>query len=95
MLEVDGRKRWQAQIDGMRAVAPRNSLGIYAAEIAHVGPAILLRVGVHDFPVEARFRNAHAIVFTKHGRVVLADLETKLIDFQQYYNEHRTHAGLD
>jgi transposase InsO family protein len=24
-----------------------------------------------------------------------ADLETKLLDFQQYYNGHRTHAGLD
>ena len=24
-----------------------------------------------------------------------ADLETKLFDFQQYYNGHRTHAGLD
>src|SRR6202790_2992360 len=23
------------------------------------------------------------------------DLETKLIDFQQYYNEHRTHGGLE
>ena len=23
------------------------------------------------------------------------DLETKLLDFQQYYNGHRTHAGLD
>jgi hypothetical protein len=24
-----------------------------------------------------------------------ADLETKLLDFQYYYNGHRTHAGLD
>ena len=24
-----------------------------------------------------------------------ADLEAKLIDFQQYYNGHRTHAGLE
>ena len=24
-----------------------------------------------------------------------ADLETKLIDFQHYYNGHRAHAGLD
>jgi putative transposase len=24
-----------------------------------------------------------------------ADLETKLLDFQRYYNGHRTHAGLD
>ena len=24
-----------------------------------------------------------------------ADLETKLIDFQHYYNAHRTHAGLE
>src|SRR5437016_388068 len=24
-----------------------------------------------------------------------ADLETKLFDFQQYYNAHRTHAGLE
>jgi CheY-like chemotaxis protein len=24
-----------------------------------------------------------------------ADLETKLVDFQHYYNGHRTHAGLD
>ena len=24
-----------------------------------------------------------------------ADLETKLIDFQHYYNGHRTHAGLE
>ena len=24
-----------------------------------------------------------------------ADLETKLIDFQRYYNGHRTHAGLE
>ena len=24
-----------------------------------------------------------------------ADLETKLLDVQHYYNEHRTHAGLD
>jgi transposase InsO family protein len=24
-----------------------------------------------------------------------ADLETKLNEFQRYYNEHRTHAGLD
>src|SRR3989442_2118733 len=24
-----------------------------------------------------------------------ADLETKLLDFQRYYNRHRTHAGLD
>jgi putative transposase len=24
-----------------------------------------------------------------------ADLETKLVDFQRYYNRHRTHAGLD
>jgi hypothetical protein len=22
-----------------------------------------------------------------------ADLESKLVEFQQYYNEHRTHAG--
>ena len=24
-----------------------------------------------------------------------ADLEGKLLDFQRYFNEHRTHAGLD
>ena len=24
-----------------------------------------------------------------------ADLEMKLLDFQRYYNGHRTHAGLD
>lgn len=24
-----------------------------------------------------------------------ADLEMKLLDFQRYYNDHRTHAGLD
>jgi hypothetical protein len=24
-----------------------------------------------------------------------ADIETKLLDFQHYYNDHRTHAGLD
>jgi putative transposase len=24
-----------------------------------------------------------------------ADLETKLLDFQHYYNGHRTHAGLE
>jgi hypothetical protein len=24
-----------------------------------------------------------------------ADLEAKLLDFQRYYNGHRTHAGLD
>ena len=24
-----------------------------------------------------------------------ADLETKLLDFQHYYNGHRTHVGLD
>ena len=49
------------RLDGIRMVAPGNRLGVHAAQIAHVRPAIFLRVRVHDFPVKARLGHAHAV----------------------------------
>ena len=59
-------RRWMEY--GM--VVPGNRFGVHAAEIAHVGPAIFLRVRIHDFPVEARLGHAHAVGISLNRRKI-------------------------
>jgi hypothetical protein len=37
----------------------------------------------------------YAVLHERRQFWMTADLEIKLLDFQRYYNAHRTHAGLD
>ena len=60
------------------------------------------QAGLLDVALDRNYRTNHRIFFTSWRECLdrtlfwtAADLETKLLDFQRYYNGHRTHAGLD
>ena len=61
-FEEEGGERRKSEQEGVRAVLRWRGFGVEAAEVAKAGAAVVGRVCVEDFLVEAGFRDADAVV---------------------------------
>src|SRR5438552_18417661 len=65
-FEEHGTERRDNQIQRVLFPVPGDVLGIVAAQVAEVRPAILLRIAIENFSPVAAARDADAIVVPRH-----------------------------
>ena len=70
MLEKDRRQRRQSEMKRMGLEVPAEGRSLAPALVALAAAAVVLRVGVEDFPPETAARHAHADVVPRHGSEV-------------------------
>jgi len=65
-FHINSGERREGEYKGIRPALGGMIGGLLATHVAHIGAAIVGRVGVHDFAVETGLRNAKAIALSDH-----------------------------